>query len=173
MLSRTSKVDGKLWPSNSYNQKTVRRLTTDRLYRSVGGIIKSRYVKLRLTACYLYWWTLVLLQILLSWLLEFPDWLSGFYENVIFHAIRLHVRCHNHRSTIYYFARFLTGSFVFNFLKVSAAFLLFQSQKALQINQGLPYKQLLLTAVLAYNKSFAFLRPRYNTWTRHPVPNLR
>ena len=51
MFSRTSNVDEKLWPSDSYNQKTVQRFTKDRLYKSVGGIIKSRYVKSRLKAC--------------------------------------------------------------------------------------------------------------------------
>ena len=79
--------------------------------------------------------------------------LSGVYGNVIFHAVRLHVGFYNHVRvcTVYYFARFLTGSFVFNFLKVSVALLLFPSQKALLINQVLPCKQLLS------------LRPKFTT----------
>ena len=51
--------------------------------------------------------------------------------------------------TVYYFARFLTATFVFHLLKVSVAFLLFLSQKALLINNGLTCKQLLLLTILA------------------------
>ena len=151
MLSRTSSVDGKLWHSNSYNQKTVRRFTTDRLYKSVGDIIKSRYVKSRLKAGVK---GLVNLSISSDSFI-IASWVSCLVERFLRECIIpcLPLTCTLSQLqvyTVYCFARFFNWQFCLSFLKVSVAFLLFPSQKALLINQGIPCKRLLLSAILSW-----------------------